>query len=131
MSWINFPGFRGGPAAVTHGHSHDHNVTTNDSHGSSHPSSTASTAAPNELDIRKNMIQCAELKKLNSRFYSEVLRKKFFVLYEDSRQSVTNPREQHNGENSDVSHINKCVQYARAVALLSRTRLRTHFNFSP
>ena len=41
----------------------------------------------------------AELKKLNTRFYSEVLRKKFFVLYEDSRQSLTNPRDHH----SDVS----------------------------
>lgn len=97
MSWINFPGFRGGPAAVTHGHGHDHSVTSSaDGHVS------ANTASA-DGDIRKNMIQCGELKKLNSRFYSEVLRKKFFVLYEDSRQSVTNPREQHNGENSDVS----------------------------
>lgn len=62
--------------------------------------STASTAAAGgelELqrsrDIKKNLIHCAELKKHNTRFYSEVLRKKFFVLYEDSRRSVTNPRD--------------------------------------
>ena len=61
--------------------------------------STATAAAGGELelqrsrDIKKNLIHCAELKKHNTRFYSEVLRKKFFVLYEDSRRSVTNPRD--------------------------------------
>ena len=56
-------------------------------------------------DINKNLINCAELKKLKPRFYSEVLRKKFFVLYEDSRQSLTHPRDPNevNGEHSDVS----------------------------
>lgn len=103
MSWINFPGFRGGPAAVTHGHS-----SSSSGSGGHHDPATmpmapneSETTTTAELDIRKNMIQCAELKKLNTRFYSEVLRKKFFVLYEDSRRSVTNPRD-HNTE-SDVS----------------------------
>ena len=58
-------------------------------------------------DINKNLIHYAELKKLKPRFYSEVLRKKFFVLYEDSRQSLTHPRDpsQSNGDLSDVSII--------------------------
>jgi hypothetical protein len=43
-------------------------------------------------DIMKNYIYSAELKKLNTRFYSEVLRKKWFVLYEDSLQSLSKPR---------------------------------------
>jgi len=43
----------------------------------------------------------AELKKLNTRFYSEVLRKKFFVLYEDSRQSLTHPRDHHSDEEDE------------------------------
>ena len=58
-----------------------------------------SSASRNHRDINKNLMHVAELKKLNTRFYSEVLRKKFFVLYEDSRQSLTNPRDHH----SDVS----------------------------
>jgi len=103
MSWINFGGFRGGPAAVTHGHvSHDHNLTAASpneatTHGASASVSNSGTGAELELqrtrDIKKNLIHCAELKKHNTRFYSEVLRKKFFVLYEDSRRSVTNPRD--------------------------------------
>lgn len=92
MSWINFPGFRGGPAAVVHGHgSHEHSVSATDNTNN------------DGRDINKNLINCAELKKLKSRFYSEVLRKKFFVLYEDSRQSLTHPRDPNeiNGEHSD------------------------------
>ena len=60
-------------------------------------------------DINKNLIHCAELKKLKPRFYSEVLRKKFFVLYEDSRQSLTHPRDpnQSNGDHSDVRNFIK------------------------
>ena len=53
-----------------------------------------------QLHIKKNLIHCAELKKHNTRFYSEVLRKKFFVLYEDSRRSVTNPRD-HTADTAD------------------------------
>ena len=67
---------------------------------------TASNNAENfrGRDIKKNLMHYAELKKLNTRFYSEVLRKKFFVLYEDSKKSVTNPRVHANGEVSDVSY---------------------------
>jgi hypothetical protein len=109
MSWINFGGFRGGPAAVTHGHvSHDHNLTAASpneaTHGGGASVSNSGTGAELELqrsrDIKKNLIHCAELKKHNTRFYSEVLRKKFFVLYEDSRRSVTNPRD-HTADTAD------------------------------
>ena len=82
--------------------SHDHNLTAASpneatTHGASASVSNSGTGAELELqrtrDIKKNLIHCAELKKHNTRFYSEVLRKKFFVLYEDSRRSVTNPRD--------------------------------------
>ena len=81
--------------------SHDHNLTAASpneaTHGGSASVSNSGTGAELELqrsrDIKKNLIHCAELKKHNTRFYSEVLRKKFFVLYEDSRRSVTNPRD--------------------------------------
>ena len=83
--------------------SHDHNLTAASpneatTHGGASVSNSG-TGAGAELelqtnrDIKKNLIHCAELKKHNTRFYSEVLRKKFFVLYEDSRRSVTNPRD--------------------------------------
>ena len=84
--------------------SHDHNLTAASpneaaTHGSGSASVSNSGTGGAELelqrsrDIKKNLIHCAELKKHNTRFYSEVLRKKFFVLYEDSRRSVTNPRD--------------------------------------
>ena len=84
--------------------SHDHNLTaaspneaTTHASGSASVSNSGTGGAELELqrsrDIKKNLIHCAELKKHNTRFYSEVLRKKFFVLYEDSRRSVTNPRD--------------------------------------
>ena len=73
-------------------------------HGGSASVSNSGTGAELELqrsrDIKKNLIHCAELKKHNTRFYSEVLRKKFFVLYEDSRRSVTNPRD-HTADTAD------------------------------
>ena len=74
--------------------SHEHNVTGENNEN---------------RDINKNLIHCAELKKLKPRFYSEVLRKKFFVLYEDSRQSLTHPRDpnQSNGDHSDVRNFIK------------------------
>ena len=43
-------------------------------------------------DIKKNLIHCAVLKKLSKGFVSETAKKKFFVLYEDSRQSLSNPK---------------------------------------
>ena len=79
--------------------SHDHNLTAASPNEEVGSSSSQATASGGELelqrtrDIKKNLIHCAELKKHNTRFYSEVLRKKFFVLYEDSRRSVTNPRD--------------------------------------
>ena len=71
-------------------------------------------------DINKNLIHCAELKKLKPRFYSEVLRKKFFVLYEDSRQSLTHPRDpnQSNGDHSDVRNFIK-LKFLRILILKS------------
>ena len=88
--------------------SHDHNLTAASpneaTHGGGASVSNSGTGAELELqrsrDIKKNLIHCAELKKHNTRFYSEVLRKKFFVLYEDSRRSVTNPRD-HTADTAD------------------------------
>ena len=126
MSWITFPGLRSGHSAGNHDHvstlkfikqlainslkhpkyrdyaefyckfwrflqsSQEHSVAGSDGGGNR-----------NTRDINKNFMHAAELKKLNTRFYSEVLRKKFFVLYEDSRQSLTNPRD--HTDHSDVS----------------------------
>ena len=81
------------------------------------------------------MINYAELKKLKPRFYSEVLRKKFFVLYEDSRQSLTHPRDhsQSNGDLSDVSKFTKFLKMSNffpqdVFSYLSNTSVK---NFYP
>ena len=76
--------------------------------GSDGGESSRGSGRSNHRDINKNLMNVAELKKLNTRFYSEVLRKKFFVLYEDSRQSLTNPRDHH----SDVSFNLKAFRIA-------------------